>query len=108
MLLRRYLSRSISSKPKFLLYSGGIECSLCETAKDLLEDLEEERKSDFGVEYVDIRKAPPSIRRLYQYEIPVLTLDSHHGKVEIKNRMIQKDKVSEVIEAWYSNSKQEI
>lgn len=76
------------SLPRLTLYTGGPECSLCEVAKEKLDELRAQ-STPFELETVNIRanrtdKELKKARRLWQYDIPVLLLD---GRYIMKHRI---------------------
>lgn len=55
------------------MYTGNADCSLCEEALDMLDSLDVE----FELDVVNIKEGTSTeklkLRRLYQFDIPVLT-----------------------------------
>lgn len=82
-----------ASVPRFVLYTGS-RCSLCEEAKELLDSIPE-TEADFELDVVDI-STDQRWRRLYQYDIPVLKLDTD---MVAKGR-IEKSQVLRAIQQW--------
>jgi glutaredoxin len=92
------LSTARRSLPRLRLYTGGPECSLCEVAKEKLDELRAQAPA-FELETVNIRanrtdKELKKARRLWQYDIPVLLLD---GKYIMKHR-INESRLLELLE----------
>lgn len=101
-MLNRFLSTRIP-RPVLRLHSGGKECTLCEEFKDALEDLQDRRGDDFEVKYVDIRQ-DAELKRLYQYDIPVLVLEDQQKWI-MKHR-IDCARVGQAVDAWHKKQPQ--
>ncbi|WVQ99293.1 hypothetical protein IAU59_006425 [Kwoniella sp. CBS 9459] len=94
--------------PRFTLYTGGKECSLCEVAKHELSVLR--RTTPFDLTLWNIRDPPENAdvkeakkwRRLYQYDIPVL----HLGEKRIQKHRIDRSKLQTFIEEWHASHAQ--
>ncbi|WVF71584.1 hypothetical protein IAT40_006392 [Kwoniella sp. CBS 6097] len=95
--------------PRFTLYTGGKECSLCEVAKHELSILR--RTTPFDLTLWNIRDPPEGAdfkeakkwRRLYQYDIPVL----HLGEKRIQKHRIDRSKLQTFIEEWQASHAQQ-
>ncbi|OCF36742.1 hypothetical protein I316_01338 [Kwoniella heveanensis BCC8398] len=95
--------------PRFTLYTGGKECSLCEVAKHELSILR--RTTPFELTLWNIRDPPENAdvkeakkwRRLYQYDIPVL----HLGEKRIQKHRIDRTKLQTFIEEWQASHSQQ-
>lgn len=80
--------------PSLTLFSGPT-CSLCDTAKEILKDIQTRRP--FTLETIDIHgPGQEKWKKRYVYDIPVLHLD---GKTIARGRW-DKKAVEGAIEAW--------
>lgn len=85
--------------PLFTLYTGP-HCTLCDDLSEQLDILQD--SVPFEYQKVNIRDPDQlEARRLYQYDIPVLTLDS---AVVMKHRYSE-NLIKQAIEKWQNQQK---
>ncbi|KAG8840467.1 hypothetical protein FRB91_006058 [Serendipita sp. 411] len=91
-------STSSVAGPSLTLFSGPT-CSLCDTAKTMLKEIQTE--IPFSLQTIDIH-APgqEQWKKRYVYDIPVLHLE---GKTIAKGRW-DKESIQKVLQEWHSNA----
>lgn len=91
------LMSALRRPPRLVLFTGP-HCSLCDVFKQHLADLKARHRLDFDLALYNIREGDKLYRRLYQYHIPVLAIDTPGGGREIMRHRWDEAKLLEALE----------